>query len=87
MRSRWEDSTARLTRILFTLALPTIVEEILATLLQYVDTAMVGQLGERATAAVSLTTNITWLVNSVPGAIGTAILILIAKAEGEGDRI
>ena len=87
MRSRWEDSTARLTRILFTLALPTIVEEILATLLRYVDTAMVGQLGERATAAVSLTTNITWLVNSVPGAIGTAILILIAKTEGEGDRI
>ena len=86
MRSKWKDGTLELCRMLFTLALPTIVEEILATLLQYVDTAMVGQLGERATASVSITTNITWLINSVPGAIGTAILILIAKAEGEGDQ-
>ena len=52
------------------LSLPTIIEQILATLLQYVDTAMVGQLGEQATASVSITTNVTWLVNSVPGAIG-----------------
>lgn len=75
-----------LLRTLFFLALPTIIEEILATLLQYVDTAMVGQLGERATASVSITTNITWLINSVPGAIGTAVLILIAKAYGAGDK-
>ena len=39
----------------------------LATLLQYVDTVMVGQLGEQATASVSITTNVTWLVNSVSG--------------------
>lgn len=77
---------SRLLRTLLFLSLPTIVEEILATLLQYVDTAMVGQLGERATASVSITTNVTWLVNSVPGAIGTAILVLISKADGAGDE-
>ena len=68
------------------MSLPTIVEEILATLLQYVDTAMVGQLGEQATASVSITTNVTWLVNSVPGAIGTAMLVLISKAAGSGNK-
>ena len=75
----------KLLRTLLFLSIPTIIEEVLATLLQYVDTAMVGQLGEQATASVSITTNITWLVNSVPGAIGTAMLVLIAKAAGAGD--
>ena len=44
---------------LITLSIPTILEEVLATLLQYVDTAMVGHLGEQATAAVSVTTTVT----------------------------
>lgn len=77
----------QLLRTLLFLSLPTIAEEILATLLQYVDTAMVGQLGEQATASVSITTNVTWLVNSVPGAIGTAVLVLISKAAGAGDKV
>lgn len=71
---------------LLVLSVPTIIEQIMATLLQYVDTSMVGQLGENATAAVSITTNITWLINSMPGAIGTAVLILISRALGAGDK-
>ena len=61
-------------------------EEILRTLLQYVDTAMVGQLGEQATAAVSVTTTVTWLVNGIPAAAGTAVLALISQAVGAGNR-
>ena len=79
-------SVRGLLRPLLALSIPTIIEQILSTLLQYVDTAMVGQLGEQATAAVSTTTTVTWLVNSIPGAIGTALLILIANAWGAGDR-
>lgn len=75
-----------LLRTLLLLSFPTIVEEILSTLLQYVDTAMVGQLGEQATASVSITTNVTWLVNSVAGAAGTAVLVLISRAAGAGDE-
>lgn len=70
---------------LVTLSIPTVLEEILSTLLQYVDTAMVGRLGEKATAAVSTTTTIGWLIHSVPGAIGVAMLALASKANGEGD--
>lgn len=77
---------AQILRTLLFLSVPTIVEEVLATLLQYVDTAMVGQLGEQATASVSITTNVTWLVNSVSGAVGTAVLVLISKAAGAGDE-
>jgi Na+-driven multidrug efflux pump len=44
--------TAEVFISLVTLSIPTILEEMLATLLQYVDTAMVGRLGEEATAAM-----------------------------------
>lgn len=43
---------------LITLWIPTILEEVFSTLLQYVDMAMVGHLGEKATAAVSTITKI-----------------------------
>lgn len=71
---------------LFTLSIPTIMEEILSTLLQYVDTAMVGHLGETATASVSVTTTITWLVHSIPSAIGVAVLAMISQAIGRRDE-
>ena len=67
---------------LISLSIPTILEEILSTLLQYVDTAMVGQLGEKATAAVSTTTTIGWLLHSIPSAVAVAMLACASKANG-----
>lgn len=78
------DSIAVL-KALIALSVPTIMEQLLSTLLQYVDTAMVGQLGEQATASISVTTNINWLVNSVPSALATAALAMIARAVGGKD--
>ena len=71
---------------LILLALPAMVEEILSTLLLYVDTAMVGHLGEKATAAVSCTTTVNWLASCVPYAISTAFLALISRSCGAGDE-
>ena len=45
-----------------TLAWPTMLENIMATAVQYIDTAMVGTLGTRATAAVGSTMTINWLL-------------------------
>ena len=47
------------------LAWPAIIEQIMLTLVQYVDTAMVGTLGSEATAAVGLTSSTTWLFNGL----------------------
>ncbi len=85
-KDRLSGDSLPLLRTLLWLSIPTVIEEVLATLLQYVDTAMVGQLGEQATASVSITTNVTWLVNSIPGAIGTAMLVLISRSEGAGQK-
>lgn len=81
-----KSENTHLLKTLVFLSFPTVIEQILSTLLQYVDTAMVGRLGEQATASVSITTNVTWLVNSAPTAIGTAALVLISKAYGAGDK-
>lgn len=75
-----------LLKTLIFLSIPTVLEEIMSTLLQYVDTAMVGRLGEQATASVSVTTTVSWLVHSIPSAIGVGILALISRAVGSEDK-
>ncbi|KAG4107061.1 putative efflux protein, MATE family [Neocallimastix lanati (nom. inval.)] len=73
------------TKEIIILAIPTIIEEVLSTLLQYVDTAMVGHLGEEATAAVSTTTTIGWLIGAFLRSIGIALLAIMSKSLGEGN--
>ena len=73
-------------RKLLLLALPTMLEYLLSTLMQYVDTAMVGRLGANATAAVSTSTTITWLVGSIPVAFGVGAMTQIAQAIGSGEH-
>lgn len=72
-------------KAIIVLAIPTIVEELLSTMLQYVDTAMVGHLGEKATAAVNVTTTISWLIGSIYSAIGVGIIAMVSKAMGQKD--
>ena len=86
-RISMEKKEQSIVRAILTLAIPTILEQMLSTLLQYVDTAMVGRLGEDATASVSVTTTVTWLIASVPAALSVAALSLIAQAVGSRDRV
>ncbi len=71
---------------LVSLSIPTVLEEVLSTLIQYVDTAMVGRLGEKATASVSTTTTVNWLTYALTGAISVALLAMAAKAMGAKDE-
>ena len=64
------------------LAWPTMLEQLLQTAVQYVDTAMVGTLGTAATAAVGSTTTVNWLIGSTISAIGVGFLAFISKAHG-----
>ena len=73
------------TRI-FRLAWPTVTENALQTVVQYVDTAQVGLLGAAASAAVGLTSTTTWLVNAPLWAVATGILACISQSLGAGDR-
>ncbi|MDD6682401.1 MAG: MATE family efflux transporter [Clostridiales bacterium] len=68
------------------LAWPTMLEQLLQTAVQYIDTAMVGSLGTRATAAVGATTTVNWLINSSISALAVGFLSFIARACGANDR-
>lgn len=70
---------------ILTLAWPTILEQILQTAVQYADSAMVGQLGPEASAAVGITTTPMWLVNSFFLAAGIGVLAVTARAVGAQD--
>ena len=72
--------------VIMSLAWPTMLEELMQTAVQYIDTAMVGALGTEATAAVGATSTVNWLIGSTISALGVGFLSYIAKACGAGDK-
>lgn len=71
--------------VILSLAWPTMLEQLMQTTVQYIDTAMVGTLGTQATAAVGSTGTINWLVSGSIGALSIGFLSYIAKACGAKD--
>lgn len=72
--------------VIFALAWPTMLEQLLQTAVQYIDTAMVGSLGTQATAAVGATSTVNWLVSSTISALGIGFLSFVSQACGAGDQ-
>ena len=72
--------------ILMMLAWPAILEQLLLTLVRYVDTAMVGSLGANATAAVAINASPTWLISSILSAIGVGYSVQVAHSIGAKDK-
>lgn len=72
----------KMTFAIFALAWPSIVEQALQTIVQYADSAMVGRIGPQASAAVGLTTTVTWLINSPLSAMGIGALAYISASIG-----
>lgn len=64
------------------LAWPTMLEQVLQTAVQYVDSAMVGRLGAEATAAVGSTSTVGWMIGSSISALGVGFLAYISRAWG-----
>ena len=73
-------------KTLIHLSLPAVMQQLMGTLLQYVDTAMVGHLGEAETASVSTSTTVNWLVHSIPYGLTVGLLSTLSQAVGRGDR-
>lgn len=70
---------------IFALAWPTMLEQLMQTAVQYIDTAMVGSLGTQATAAVGATSTVNWLIGSTISAVGVGFLAYVSRACGAGD--
>ena len=84
-RSKTFEFDRTLVPVIFSLAGPTMLEQVMQTAVQYIDTAMVGSLGTAATAAVGSTTTVNWLLNSTLSALGAGLLASISQACGRNE--
>lgn len=71
------------------LTVPSVIEYTLQTLMNYADYIMVGSIGVAASAAIGLTTEVTWLLKGTVSALGIGVLAYISSAIGgkKTDRI
>ncbi len=86
MQKKTKSADTSMFFIIMSLAWPTMLEQLMQTAVQYIDTAMVGTLGTQATAAVGATTTVNWLIGSSISALSVGFLAYIAKSLGAGNR-
>ncbi len=86
MKKRGIEINRAMIATILALAWPTMLEQLMQTAVQYIDTAMVGSLGTQATAAVGATSTVNWLIGSSVSALGVGFLSFIAQAYGARDR-
>ena len=72
----------KLLKLILHLSWPAILEQILQTVVQMADSAMVGRLSAQASAAVGVTTTAMWLLNGIFFAAAVGVLAFIARSVG-----
>lgn len=78
------DESMHPTHVIWRLAWPTVLEQLLIMVVQYVDTAMVGSLGKNATAAIAVTSSFTWLMNGIFSGISLGFGVPVGRYIGAG---
>ena len=73
-------------KLVIMLAWPSIIEQLLHTAVNYVDTAMVGSIGTYATAAIGVCTSAIFLLMGVMNATGLGFSVMVARKIGEGNH-
>jgi putative MATE family efflux protein len=77
---------AHLTRSVLRMAWPVVVQQVAFTMVQLVDTLLVGHLGKDALAGVGLGSIVFWLPQSGIFAVGAGALAVVARNVGAGHR-
>ena len=72
-------------RLIVQLSVPSILAQISATVMFFIDAAMVGHLGERATAAIGLVETTTWLMGGLGMAANMGFSVQVAHFIGAND--
>ena len=81
-----DKETRQMLPVIFSLAWPTMLEQLMQTAVQYMDTGMVSVLGTRATAAVGATSTVNWLIGSTISAMSVGFLAYISQSLGAGKK-
>ena len=72
------DLRAQLSRV-WRLSVPAILTQITTIAMQYIDSAMVGNLGANASAAIGLVSTSTWLMGGFGSAISAGFSVQVAQ--------
>lgn len=72
-------------KVLWHLSWPAIIEQVLGTMVSYVDAAMVGVLGQIGSAAVSINSPPIWLGQGILVGVGVGYSVQISNAVGAKD--
>ena len=73
-------------RIALALSIPSILEQLVVTAMEYIDAAMVGQLGRDASAAIGLVASSTWLFGGLCRALVVGFSVMVAQRIGAGEE-
>ncbi len=80
------ESRGAIRRQILHLAWPVIAEQLLTTLANIVDAALVGRLGAAPMAAVTITQPVTWLMIGLFLGMGVGVNALVARFYGAGEH-
>ena len=69
-------------QVALALSIPSILEQLVVTAMEYIDAAMVGHIGAEATAAIGIVSSSTWLLHGVLVGLYNAFSIQIAQYLG-----
>ena len=82
MRQGGDISLRETAQVALTLSIPSILQQLVVTAMEYIDAAMVGHIGAGATAAIGIVSSSTWLLNGILLGLSTALSIQIAQYLG-----
>ena len=72
-------------RLIINLSIPSILAQISATVMFFIDAAMVGHLGEKATAAIGLVETTLWLAGGLAASVAMGFSVQVAHFIGAND--
>ena len=85
MGNKWTELKPQV-QLIWRLSLPGILTHITSTVMQYIDSAMVGALGANASASIGLVSSSTWLINGIAYALSAGFSVQVAHAIGAGQE-
>lgn len=72
-------------RLIVTLSIPSVLAQITSVLMFYIDAAMVGHLGAKASASIGIVETTTWLFGSLTSAASLGFSVQVAHKVGAKD--
>ena len=86
IRKEQEPTAKQKLFLLYKMSIPSILSQITSIVMQYIDAAMVGNLGAGASASIGVVSTSTWLLSGLCSAVSTGFSVQSAHQIGAGNE-